>query len=303
MICGLCVFLFSACSKSPKDSNSVVLYTSQDQFAAEPILKEFTTSSGIEVRTVFDNESAKTAGLARRLRAERSYPQCDVFWSNEEMHTRLLIRDHVIASNEWRAAGYRTRRIVINTNHVSLAKAPASLLELTNADWNGRVALAYPLFGTTASHFLALRQHWGEDLWKSWCYGLVRNGSKVVDGNSVVVKLVGAGEAWVGLTDFDDIAAGKMQGWPITELPINSETLVIPSTIGLIESAPNPSLGGLLMDYLSKPETLAKMVKAGALEGIDPGDLPKKNLQIDWSIPSEEIERANAFLDLIFVRS
>src|SRR5215213_9470883 len=71
----------------------VVLYTSQDQFYAEPILKEFTEKTGIEVRTVFDTESAKTAALAHRLRAERNNPQCDVFWSNEEMHARLLARD------------------------------------------------------------------------------------------------------------------------------------------------------------------------------------------------------------------
>ena len=31
----------------------------------------------------------------------------------------------------------------------------------------------------------------------------------LVDGNSVVVKLVGKGEAWVGLTDSDDIADGQ----------------------------------------------------------------------------------------------
>jgi iron(III) transport system substrate-binding protein len=302
MILTFCAAL-CGCSKSSPPSHSVVLYTSQDQFNAEPILKEFTTATGIEVRTVFDNESAKTAGLARRLRAEQTYPQCDVFWSNEEMHTRLLVRDHVIASNEWRAAGYRTRRVVINTNHVPMARAPNSLLELTNAAWKGRVALAYPLFGTTASHFLALRQHWGEDVWKSWCHGLVRNGSKVVDGNSVVVKLVGAGEAWIGLTDFDDIAAGKKQGWPIAELPLNSESLIIASTIGLVRGGPNPALARGLSDYLSKPETLEKMVNADALEGADVRDLSEKTLPIDWGVSAEEIERINDFLNRVFVRS
>src|SRR5436190_18522047 len=61
----LLVFLLSACSR-PK--NEVVLYTSQDQFYAEPILKDFTAKTGIEVLPVFDTESAKTAGLAHRLR-------------------------------------------------------------------------------------------------------------------------------------------------------------------------------------------------------------------------------------------
>src|SRR5678815_972273 len=84
----------TGCSRSEKPY--VVLYTSQDQFYAEPILKEFTVRTGIEVRAVFDTESAKTAGLAHRIRAERAEPQCDVFWSNEELHTRLLGRDGFI---------------------------------------------------------------------------------------------------------------------------------------------------------------------------------------------------------------
>jgi len=63
----LVLILFgTGCGESPK-KKFVVLYTSQDQFYAEPILKEFTERTGIEVRSVFDTESAKTAGLAHRL--------------------------------------------------------------------------------------------------------------------------------------------------------------------------------------------------------------------------------------------
>ncbi|HTG44447.1 MAG TPA: substrate-binding domain-containing protein, partial [Verrucomicrobiae bacterium] len=213
---------------APGEKNGyVVLYTSQDQFYAEPILKEFTASTGIEVRSVFDTESAKTAGLAHRLRAEQGHPVCDLFWSNEEMHTRLLAAEGVVNPKEWRAAGSRTRRLVINTNRMPAALLPQSLLELTNAAWRGQVALAFPLFGTTQGHFLALRQLWGDAVWKSWCEGLARNGAKIVDGNSVVVQLVGAGECWLGLTDSDDIAAGLRQGMPIAALPLNGESLAI----------------------------------------------------------------------------
>jgi hypothetical protein len=49
-------------------------------------------STGIEVKPVFDNESAKTMGLVKRLMAEQIQPVCDVFWSNEAMAARKLIR-------------------------------------------------------------------------------------------------------------------------------------------------------------------------------------------------------------------
>ena len=293
--------LLCGCAQEPEDL--VVVYTSQDQVYSEPILKQFTEETGIEVLAVYDTESAKTAGLANRLRFEKENPQCDVFWNNEEMHTRLLAMDDVFQEeNGWRRVGYRTRRIVINTNLVNVTNVPQSLLELTNEVWNGRVAMAYPLFGTTATHFLALKQLWGEDLWKNWCYGLVRNGAKVVDGNSVVVKLVGAGEAAIGLTDSDDILAGKRQGLPIMELPANHEMIAIPNTIGLLRYSPHPEMGETLADYLAKPETLEKLVKVGALEGSDIKDAPESLLRVDWSQPREDLKKTAYYLKLIFVR-
>jgi iron(III) transport system substrate-binding protein len=295
------VAVLTGCSRTEKPF--VVLYTSQDQFYAEPILKEFTAQTGIEVRPVFDTESAKTAGLAHRLRAERGNPQCDLFWSNEEMHTRLLVAAGIVRAEDWRIAGSRTRRIVINTNFTSSTRTPRTLLELTNQVWNGRVALAYPLFGTTESHFLALRQLWGEELWKRWCYGLVRNGAKVVDGNSVVVKLVAAGECAVGLTDSDDIAAGAKEGKPIVALEPTGECIAIPSTIALIRDAPHPAAAKALMDFLSKPSTIQKLVAVHALESVEATPNDTQLYKMDWPAALKEAQDAISFLELVFLRS
>lgn len=298
----------------------VVLYTSQDQFYAEPILADFTKETGIEIRPVFDTESAKTAALAHRLRAENGNPQCDVFWSNEEMHARLLLRDGALSSNLWRNVGFRTRRVVINTNLLSASDAPRSLLELTQRRWNDKVALAYPLFGTTSHHFLALRQHWGDQVWREWCAGLVRNGAKVVDGNSLVVRFVGAGECWIGLTDSDDIAAGQRQGLPIMALPYIEEPLVIPNTIATVIHPPHPDAAEKLIAYLAQPSTLQKLVNLGALEGIQPRDARysggtsstslklsrgtnSRSLKVDWSSPLADLDAMNEILKQIFLRT
>ena len=148
-------------------------------------------------------------------------------------------RDLFAGTNGLATFGYRTRRLVINTNRLAMANAPHSLTELTNAFWRGKVALAYPLFGTTATHFLALRQHWGPERWLAWCQALAANQPFLVDGNSVVVKLVGRGEAWIGLTDSDDIAAGQREGSPVTALPVDAGTLYIPNALGRIRYAPH----------------------------------------------------------------
>ena len=90
----LAVVLVCGCQR--KEERTVVIYTSQDQVYAEPILQEFGRLTGVKVRAVYDSEAVKTVGLANRLLAERSHPQCDVFWNNEELRTRQQIgRAHV----------------------------------------------------------------------------------------------------------------------------------------------------------------------------------------------------------------
>ena len=291
-------FLLLGCARN---AEHVVLYTSQDQFYAEPILAEFTKDTGIEVRPVFDTESAKTAALAHRLRAEKTNPQCDVFWSNEEMHGRQLARDGVLVSDSLQKVGFRTRQLVINTNFLKTADAPKSLTELTQTKWKGKVVLAYPLFGTTSYHFLALRQHWGDPAWREWCNGLIRNEAKVVDGNSVVVKLVGAGECWIGLTDSDDIAAGLRQGLPITAVPNFVESLVIGNTIALAKGAPHQSAARILADYLGRHDTLQRLVDLGAIDGIQPSSV--KSIEVDWTDPLANLDEMNEILKQIFLRS
>ncbi|MCX8108272.1 MAG: substrate-binding domain-containing protein, partial [Verrucomicrobiae bacterium] len=240
VLMGWAVFMaLSGCKpKSAVDKEEVVVYCAQDQVYAEPVLREFSRQTGIRVRTVYDSEAVKTVGLANRLLAEKAHPQCDVFWGNEELRTRQLAAQGVFReTNGWAAMGYRSRRIAINTNLLEMNRAPRSLLELTNAEWKGRVVLAYPLFGSTSTHFMALRQHWGPQKWEAWCRALVSNRPLIVDGNSVAAKMVARGQAWIGLTDSDDILVEQRQGGPISAMPLNTESLLLPNTVAVIRGA------------------------------------------------------------------
>jgi len=280
----------------------VVAYVAQDQVYAEPIFQEFEIRTGIQVRAVFDSEAVKTVGIANRLLAERDHPQCDVFWGNEEMRTSQLAgKDVFRAINGWGAFGYRSRRMVINTNLLSLAMAPRSLLELTNQTWRGKVAIAYPQFGTTSTHFQALRQAWGAAKWEGWCRALAENKPLVVDGNSVVVKMVGQGEAWIGLTDSDDVAAGQADGLPVAALPVSEETLLIPNTVAIMRNAPHPEAAQRLMDYLRNPEVGKKLVEARALESAVT-NINNATLQVNWAKLLGDLETTTAKLNEIFLR-
>ncbi len=283
--------------------NQVVVYCAQDRVYAEPIFRDLEKAAGIKVRAVYDSEAVKTVGLANRLLAERSHPQCDVFWGNEEMRTRQLAAQNVFReTNGWAAFGYRSRRMVINTNQLSVASAPHSLIDLTNETWRGKIALAYPQFGTTATHFHALRQHWGDDAWQIWCHALASNKPFLVDGNSVVVKVVAKGEAWIGLTDSDDIADGQREGLPIAACPMNSESLLIPNTVAITRRAPHPESAQLLFDYLQRHDVIEHLVAAKALEGFSLADVSTPTLKVDWNRLRSELESTTAKLNEFFLR-
>jgi len=300
LVCLSAIALIKAHSRAQQ---VVVAYVSQDQVYAEPIFREFEKAIGLKVRSVFDSEAVKTVGLANRLLAEKEHPQCDLFWGNEEMRTRLLAAKGVFREpNGWAAFGYRSRRLVINTNRLSISSAPHSLLELTNSNWRGKVALAFPQFGTTGAHFCALRQHWGDAAWESWCRALAANKPFLVDGNSVVVKLVAQREAWVGMTDSDDIADGQREGLPVAALPMNEETLLIPNTVALTQGAPHLGAAQQLFDFLQRPEIVKQLVAAHALEGISIGEVKEPTLKVNWGELLKDLETTTAKLNAIFLR-
>jgi iron(III) transport system substrate-binding protein len=328
----------------------VVVYAAQDQVYAEPILREFEKATHLKVKAVYDSEAVKTVGLANRMLAEREHPQCDVFWGNEEMRTRQLAAQGVFReTNGWAAFGYRSRRIVINTNFVVAAgilpavepgfqpggknvthnesprnsnvsntsganpggkmppstavrmPAATSLLELTNESWRGKVALAFPQFGTAATHLHALKQLWGEAGWLAWCRALAANKPFIVDGNSVVVKFIGRGEAWIGLTDSDDIAAGQREGLPVAELPLSGESLLIPNTVAVIRNAPHPENGQRLFEYLQRPKVAEKLVAVNALENAT--CLTNATaMKPDWDSLLRDLEITTKQLNEIFLR-
>lgn len=296
----LLLLLLLGLHRADAASRFVVIYTSQDQEYAEPILRDFTRQTGVDARAVYDSEAVKTVGLSNRLLAEQNHPQCDVFWNNEEFRTRQLAGQNLFSSsNGWVSIGYRERRLAFNTRNVARSALPHSLVELTNQVWKGKIAIAYPFFGTTATHFLVLRQQWGADSWETWCRALAANKPLLVDGNSVVVQLLGRGEAQLGLTDSDDIQAGIREGLPIAAHPLPDCSLAIPNTVAVLRLAPHPAEARQLFEYLQGDSVREKLLGAGALLSKTN---PPTGKSIAWTPLIADLEAATETLKKIFLR-
>jgi iron(III) transport system substrate-binding protein len=117
-----------------------------------------------------------------------------------------------------------------------------------------------------------------------------------------VVNLVGRGEAWIGLTDSDDIAAGQREGMPVTALPLTEESLLIPNTVAVVRGARHPAEAQKLFEYLQRPEVLGKLVAANALEGKSRNDVTARTLNVDWEGLLRHLDEASTLSKGIFLR-
>jgi iron(III) transport system substrate-binding protein len=303
---GLLAVLLATLGCRDEAGPEVVIYTSIDQNVAEPILAGFEAESGIRARAVYDVEAAKTSGLVTRLLAEAPHPRCDVFWNNEPVQTFLLADREVLEpcplqaaadlppefkdpQGRWTAVAARARVVVYNTKYVPPSDAPRSLVELTDAKWRGKIAIADPQFGTTRTHAAALFAVLGPERAQQFFQGLLANQVRIVDGNARVENLVAradpqASPIYLGLTDTDDVLSGQADGEPVAMVYPDQDsfgTLVVPSLVSRVRGGPNPEPARQLLEYLAGPEVERQLVsgRSGFLSlrsGTPPGKaLPK----------------------------
>lgn len=278
------VGLLSGCGRQAPDE--VVVYVAHDQTYSEPILQQFEAETGIKAKPAYDTEASKTTGLVQRLIAEAAHPVADVFWNNEQAQTLVLKHKGVLApyvapaagtipdrfkdaDGMWTGFGARARVIIYNTSLVS--QPPRSIFELTKPEWKARVAVALPLFGTTATHVAALFEVLGPEGAGTFVRELKRNEVYVATGNAHVRDLVAQGDVAVGLTDTDDANAGVLDGQPVQWLfpdqgPDQIGTLVIPNTVAMIRNCPHPANAKKLIDFLLRPDIELMLARSRALQ-------------------------------------
>ncbi len=106
----------------------------------------------------------------------------------------------------------------------------------------------------------------------------------------------------VALTDSDDIAAEVREGAQLAALPMTAETLLIPNTVAVIRGCPHPDAAQRLYVYLQRPEVIAQLVAARALEGSSRADVTAPTLQPDWEALLRDLEPATEAMRKVFRR-
>ncbi|MDM8006135.1 MAG: extracellular solute-binding protein [Phycisphaerae bacterium] len=298
----VCAFL-TGCDPS-NDRPVVTLYTSVDEPFAREVIAAFEKESGIRVALKIDSEAGKTTGLVRRIEAERSRPQADVFWSSELFNTIKMGQQGLLAeyrpaavgipdrykdpSGRWTAFGLRARVLAFNTSKVKPEELPTRWRDMADSRWAGALGVADPRFGTTRGHFAAFLAAWGEPAYVEFVDQLSKTlGDKLQDGNATAARAVGRGELLVCATDTDDVYVRQDAQEPIDMVfPDMGDggTLLIPNSVAMIANAPHPDTARKLMDFLTSEQT-ERMLAQSDSRNYPVRESLRKELNI--TLPSE----------------
>lgn len=273
LIAAVALASLSGCSFETSDE--VVVYSALDREFSEPILERFTKETGVRTLPKYDLESAKTVGLTTAIIAEANRPRCDVFWNNEILNTLRLKERGLLEvyqspladsypeafrdpDGQWHGFAARARILVVNRDLVPADQRPTSILDLLDPKWKGKIGIAKPLFGTTATHAACLFAALGDDNAKDFFAQLKANSVKVMSGNKQVALAASTGEIAFGLTDTDD-ALGEIEKARPVEIVYPDRgadelgTLFIPNTLTIVKGCRHPESARKLVDFLLSP--------------------------------------------------
>ncbi len=314
-----------------QSGDKVVVYTALDQEFSKPIFEDFERETGIKVEAKYDVESTKTVSLVNAIIQEKNRPRCDLFWNNEILHTLRLEKLGLLdtydapaaadypqtyraADGAWYGFAARIRVLIVNTNVVPEDERPESIRDLIDPKWKDKVAIAKPLFGTTATHAAVLFDAWGDDEAQDFFLRLKEN-AQVLSGNKQVALAVSRGELAFGLTDTDDAIIEKDKGMPVEIVyPDQGEdgmgALFIPNTLGLVKGTANGESARRLVDYLLSGGVEKKLAQGAsaqfplnsqvAVQSRAHSDEPIKHMEADFAGAADKWGTAAEFLGVTF---
>lgn len=255
-----------------KSDNTVTMYCSVDDVFAKPIIASLEKRTGLDIQPLFDVESAKTAGLANKLRAEKQRPRADVFWASTTLQTEMLANEGLLAKyvpsgaadvppgfkdpeGRWTAVGLRAR--------IMISGKPGLSQSLTHVPANdpGTFAISNPQFGTASDWCAAYASRWGKDRALALFKKMKAGGVRVLPGNADVALGVADGHLDYGITDSDDFLSQLREGKKVFLVKTLADNVLVPGCASMVEGAPHADNARKLMDALVDAQTEAELVK------------------------------------------
>lgn len=233
---------------------SMVLYSGRSEDLVAPIVESFEQESGIEVEVRY----ADSGEFATTLLQEGDQSPADAFWSQDPAFAGavaladmfeplpedvLSLVDSRFSDGEGRWVGITARSRVLVYNPDLVEEPPATIWELTEPQWAGRLGVA-PTNGSFVAFVSSMALTEGEDRTLEWLQGIAANAPQIFDGNSPIVAATDNGDVDMGLVNHYYLL--RLQDEQGGSTAVNHffqsgdpGALVMPSGIGVIADSAN----------------------------------------------------------------
>jgi iron(III) transport system substrate-binding protein len=272
------------------DAETLTVYSAQHESLVGAMLEAFTADTGIEVEFREGND----AELANQIVQEGTASPADVFLTENSPGIDVVDREGLLApldqatldqvgaeyrpaSGTWTGFAARATVLGFQPNAISEDELPASILDLANPEWQGRVGIASggADFQAIVSAVLELR---GEEATRGWLTGLQRN-AEIYASNTAVMKAVDEGEVDVGVMYhyywYRDQAENGLVGDDVVLHYFRNQdpgAFVSVSGAGVLASSDQPEQAQQLVEYLTSRAAQERLADSDALEyavGVD----------------------------------
>lgn len=205
----LAATLFTGCAGEDR----LTIYSGRSEDIIEPLLVEFAEETGIDI----DVRYGDSTDLALLIAEEGDQSPADVFLSQSPGAVGFLDQQDLLAEldagtldrvadenqasdGRWVGISGRVRVLVYNTDDVDPETLPDSVLDLTDPEYEGDVALA-PENASFQDFVTAMRSELGDDAAQAWLEGMAANDAPTYANNTAIVEAVGRGEVPMGLVN------------------------------------------------------------------------------------------------------
>jgi iron(III) transport system substrate-binding protein len=254
------------------EAGSLTVYSGRSEELVGPLLERFEADTGVTVEVRYGD----TAEMAGQIIEEGDNSPADVFYGQDAGALGALSSEGLLAPLDaevigavdeqfrsvddlWVGTSGRLRALAYNTEAVTEEEIPASILDLTDPAWKGRLGWA-PTNGSFQAFVTALRVLEGDDGARAWLEGIRANDVTVYENNVAIVEAVAAGEIDAGFVNHYYRFQLEADGSDMSNVENHYFTdgdpgaLVNVAGVGIVEGTDEQANAERLVAYLLEPE-------------------------------------------------
>ena len=215
-------FAAAACGDSDDDPTTtgaasgdepaeLTIYSGRDEELVGPLLDRYKAQGGVELNVRYGD----SAEMAATIREEGERSPADVYFGQDAGALGALAKADLLAplpqatldkvdapyrsdDGLWVGTSGRVRVVAYDKRELQPDDLPASVLDLTDPKWKGKVGWA-PTNASFQAFVTALRKVEGEEAAEQWLTAMRDNDTQVYERNGMIRDAIAAGEVQLGL--------------------------------------------------------------------------------------------------------